>query len=126
MFGSDIPQLLHITEKDYNSLQGPVLQHLSLVVRNLKQLFPNLIIKFWDDNAVNALFQQAPTGFAEFAQAFRLLNPVYGCTRADLFRYLVMFLEGGLYYDCKSGCDEPDEFAAHAPLAPLVLTHWGH
>ena len=70
------------------------MQHLSIVVRNLKQLFPNLIITFWDDNAVNAIFQHAPTGFAEFAQAFRLLNPVYGCTRADLFRYLIMFLEG--------------------------------
>ena len=65
MFGSDIPQLLHITEKDYSSLQGPVLQHLSLVVRNLKQLFTNLIVKFWDDNAFNALFQKAPTGFTE-------------------------------------------------------------
>ena len=86
---------------------------------------PKLIGKFWDDNAVNALFQQAPTGFNDFVQAFRLLNPVYGCTRADLFRYLVMYLEGGLYFDCKSGCDNTKKFAAHAPLAPLVLTHWG-
>ena len=36
MFGSDIPQILHVTEKDYYSLQGPVLQHLTTVVKNLK------------------------------------------------------------------------------------------
>ena len=29
LFGSDIPQILHITEKDYNCLKGPVLTHLN-------------------------------------------------------------------------------------------------
>ena len=71
-------------------------------------------------------FQKSTVGLETNAQAFRLLNPVYGCTRADMFRYLIMFLEGGLYFDCKSGCENPDKFAGHAPLAPLVVTHWGH
>ena len=75
LFGSDIPQILHITEKDYNSLKGPVLKHLDKTVKNLKEIFPNLVVKFWDDNAVHALFQKSTTGLSEYAKAFRLLNP---------------------------------------------------
>ena len=96
LFGSDIPQILHITEKDYNSLQGPVLKHLNTNVKNLKEIFPNLVVKFWDDNVMYALFQKSTLGLSEYSQAFRLLNPEYGCTRADMFRCLIMFLEGGL------------------------------
>ena len=35
LFGHDIPQLLHITERDYNDLKGPVLRHLQKHVKNL-------------------------------------------------------------------------------------------
>ena len=29
-------------------------------------------------------------------------------------------------FDLDENCDNTDKFAAYAPLAPLVLTHWGH
>ncbi len=32
------------------------------------------------------------------------INPVYGAAKADLFRYLVLYKEGGVYLDIKSTC----------------------
>ena len=71
-------------------------------------------------------FQNTPPGFDDYVDSFLLLNPSYGCTQAGMFRYLVVFLEGGLYFDCKSGCNHPERFKQFAPLGPIVLTHWGH
>lgn len=35
-------------------------------------------------------------------KAYHAINPVYGAARADLFRYLVVYIHGGLYIDIKS------------------------
>ncbi len=32
-----------------------------------------------------------------------MINPKYGAARADFFRYLLMYIEGGVYLDIKSG-----------------------
>ena len=59
MFGSDIPQILHVTERSYDSLKSPVLTHLTNSIKKLKEIFPSLIVKFWDDDATNALFRMS-------------------------------------------------------------------
>jgi inositol phosphorylceramide mannosyltransferase catalytic subunit len=35
--------------------------------------------------------------------AYKKINPDYGASRADLFRYLIIYKEGGVYMDIKSG-----------------------
>lgn len=35
--------------------------------------------------------------------AYKSINPDYGAARADFFRYLIIYKEGGLYMDIKSG-----------------------
>ena len=47
----------------------------------------------------------------EMLAVYRAINPAYGPARADLFRYLLMYEEGGVYLDMKSG-----------PTAPLAET----
>lgn len=40
-------------------------------------------------------------------QAYSRINPKYGAARADLFRYVMVFLHGGVYMDLKSGTTRP-------------------
>lgn len=39
--------------------------------------------------------------------AYNGINPLYGAARADFFRYLLMYQDGGVYLDVKSGCSRP-------------------
>lgn len=39
--------------------------------------------------------------------AYNSINPLYGAARADFFRYLLMYQDGGVYLDVKSGCSRP-------------------
>ncbi len=63
---------------------------------NATPQFPNLVVIFWDNGAVATLFQHAPAGFQRYVHAYLLLKPSYGGTQDDMFRYLVLYLEGGI------------------------------
>jgi mannosyltransferase OCH1-like enzyme len=59
----------------------------------------------------------------EYLQIYKKINPDYGAARADFFRYLLMYKEGGVYLDIKSSMSvslneiikENDEY---------ILSHW--
>ena len=38
---------------------------------------------------------------------FNRISPSYGATRADFFRYLLLYREGGVYLDIKSSMERP-------------------
>lgn len=57
--------------------------------------------------------------------AYMSINPNYGACRADLFRYLIIYLRGGIYLDIKSVItsnidnileDNPDKMLVHHPV----------
>ncbi len=51
------------------------------------------------------------------------INPEYGAVKADLFRYLVIYNEGGVYLDIKSFCTRPlDDIIPDE--CDLLLCHW--
>jgi len=59
----------------------------------------------------------------DMLNVYKQINPVYGAARADLFRYLVVYQEGGAYLDIKSFCEKPlDEIIP--PECELILCHW--
>jgi len=60
---------------------------------------------------------------AEVLKAYNSINPLYGAARADFFRYLLMFQDGGVYLDVKSGCARPLE-SFIAPEDELLLSRW--
>jgi hypothetical protein len=43
----------------------------------------------------------------EMLRAYNQINPKYGAARADLFRYLLVYREGGVYLDIKSTTRRP-------------------
>lgn len=86
--GSTIPGILHVTNRDISDLP----EH---VIPRLRACLPGYHLTFWDDIdgsiAVRAVF--GTTGEE------MLRNTDLGCHKADLIRYAVLYLYGGVYLD---------------------------
>jgi mannosyltransferase OCH1-like enzyme len=50
----------------------------------------------------------------EILEYYNRINPRYGAARADFFRYLLMYREGGVYLDIKSAPEFPLDNIIHA------------
>ncbi len=62
---------------------------------------------------------------SDVLNAYNSINPLYGAARADVFRYLLMGQEGGVYLDVKSGCSQPlDSFIRSDD--ELLLARWNN
>ena len=69
------------------------------------QLNPEYTYKYFDDRALEAYVARQGGRVQGFARAWRLLAS--GAARADLWRYLVMYLEGGVFADLDSVLKHP-------------------
>lgn len=54
---------------------------------------------------------------------YNKINPKYGACRADFFRYLLMYKEGGAYFDIKSACIYPLSKVI-LPDDEYILSYW--
>ena len=111
-----IPKIIHQTYCDYNL--APDIQR---IVHELKARNPNWDYRFYTDIEIERYIQ---THFdASIWQVYSKINPVYGAAKADLFRYLVLWNEGGIYLDIKSSCIYPlDEVIK--PDDTFIVTQW--
>lgn len=72
---------------------------------NIKYLNKDHQYYFYDDNDC---YRYIKTYYGhEYSKAWLSINPNYGAAKADFFRYLLMYREGGIYLDIKAGCDFP-------------------
>lgn len=112
-----IPRTIHQTLPDKSRLPVEVRENIA----RLKALNPGWRHVFHDDQDVQD-FVRLNYG-AEMLKVLNSINPLYGAARADLFRYLLMFKEGGVYLDIKSGCTVPFESFVRDDDV-LLLSHW--
>ena len=97
--GDRIPKIVHQTYAiDPESPDFPVAFKENLDA--LKRDNPEWEFRFYNDDDVIEFIQQK---FPELVEIYQRIDPRYGAARADFFRYLVVFEEGGLYLDVKSG-----------------------
>lgn len=54
---------------------------------------------------------------------YQRINPEYGAARADFFRYLLIYKEGGIYLDLKSRFEKPLNKVL-LPEDEYILSHW--
>ncbi len=113
--GNSIPKVIHQTH--YSKNLSPELQNN---VNWLKLMNPDWTYKIYDDSDIEHYIK---TNFPELINTYIKINPVYGAARADFFRYLLIYNEGGVYLDIKSSVTRPfHEIIRSDDL--YLLSHW--
>lgn len=90
-------------------------------IHSLQQKNPGWEYRFYDEKDI---LRYISNFFGrDMVDLYLQINPAYGAVRADLFRYLVIYNEGGAYLDIKSFCTRPlDEIVTGD--CELILCHW--
>lgn len=87
----------------------------------IKNLNPDWEYIIYDDNDI---VEYLKTNFpSEILDVYNKINPAYGPARADFFRYLLMYNEGGAYFDIKSAMKYPlNKIVKYDDQ--YILSHW--
>lgn len=112
-----IPRLLHQTCASKHSLPTAVLAN----VEQLTVCNPDWRHTVYEDAQVLDYIRRhfEPAVF----ETAKTISPSYGVVLADLFRYLVVYREGGVYLDIKSTVTRPLRLAIH-PSDNFLLSKW--
>lgn len=111
-----IPKIIHQT---YRTEKLP--SEIAEIVGQLKTRNTDWEYRFYTDDDIYKYIQ---SNFDERTlQAYLKINPVYGAAKADLFRYLVLYKEGGVYLDIKSTCVYPLNEVIK-PNEHFIITQW--
>ena len=93
--GKNIPFIIYRTYYD-KEIAKKFIKAKEITLKNN----PNLIEKFFDDSMIDDYIKK---NFSHrIYNAYNSINKDYGPARADFFRYLVIYKEGGIYLDIDS------------------------
>ena len=91
------------------------------IIKDLRNKNPEYIYKLYDDYDIVKYIKRYYGD--NMLKIYELLNPKYGAARADFFRYLLLYNEGGVYLDIKSTAEKPfKEFIK--PTDKYILSSW--
>ena len=111
-----IPKIIHQT---FRTNELPELIQKS--VDQLKEMNPDFEYRYYnDDDCVNFIKNNYDE---ETLEIYLSINPSYGSSRADFFRYLLMYKVGGVYLDIKS-CTIKPLSETILPTDEYLLSHW--
>lgn len=113
--GNDIPKIIHQTY--HNKTLPPEIQEN---IHLLKTMNPDWEHRIYDDDDITNYIN---TYYPELLSIYNKINPVYGAAKADFFRYILIYNEGGVYLDIKSSLSKPlDEILTSDDR--YLLCHW--
>lgn len=98
--GTSIPKIIHQT---FHAAPWP--GDIAANMEKLKRLNPEWEYRFYDDDDIVAFI--ASHYGQEVLALYNSIDKAYGAARADLFRYLLIYRQGGVYLDIKSTADRP-------------------
>lgn len=76
------------------------------IMKANQKMNPEYRFVLMDDMDLDAYFD-TNVNDKEVRKAYHRINPRYGAARADLFRYVILFQQGGIYLDIKVQCLVP-------------------
>jgi mannosyltransferase OCH1-like enzyme len=112
-----IPKKIYQLVQDKNNINSSFKKNIEYI----KELNENWVHILYDDDDMIAYMKENYPPY--ILKVYNMINHEYGAARADFFRYLLMYREGGVYLDIKSYMKyaldgilkENDEF---------ILSHW--
>jgi len=112
-----IPKIIHQTAPQKHTLDT-CLQSNILALQSLN---PRWEYRFYDDRDIKNFIKKH---FGQDMQrCFSMINPIYGAAKADFFRYLAMYIYGGVYLDIKSKLNQSlDDVLLNNDN--YILSHW--
>jgi len=115
---SHIPKKIHqIYTKGADALPSEI--HASIA--ELRNRNPDWEYHFYDNDCiVNYISENYDR---DILHLYNQINPRYGAARADFFRYLLMYKEGGVYLDIKSSCSVPLD-AVIPEQCEIIVCNW--
>jgi hypothetical protein len=75
------------------------------IMQNLRDTNPNWDYRYYNDTDSRNFIKYSMPG--RVLDAYDSINPLYGPAQADLFRYIAIYVHGGVYLDCKSDTSIP-------------------
>ena len=97
-YRQQIPFVIHQTY--FTKQMNADIYETCMIIKNMN---PEYDYTFYDDKQCRAYVQDHYP--ADYLKAYDMLIP--GAYKADVFRYLVLYREGGVYMDCKSSTIVP-------------------
>ena len=113
--GEKIPKIVHQT---YSTKDLPAL--IKSNIDKLKAHNPEWDFRLYDDEDISKYIE---TNYPKLLVIYNKINPKYGAARADFFRYLLMYKDGGVYLDIKSGAKKPLSQILR-DTDKFILCHW--
>ena len=116
--GSDlIPKNIYQLISDKNNMSKEFKKNIEYI----KKLNTNWTHNLYDDKDIIEYIKK--NYHQNILDVYNRINPKYGAARADFFRYLLMYNEGGVYLDIKSAM----KVSLDKILKPddeYILSHW--
>lgn len=112
-----IPKIIHQTCADPKKLDSSIRKNIAFLKKNN----PHWEHRLYSDGEVKEFLRShlPPRDF----ELLKSLNPKYNVVLADLFRYVAMYVEGGVYLDIKSTAKLPLDTALK-PDDAFILSQW--
>ncbi len=115
IMGNSVPKVIHQIYFDKN-LSPELLEN----VKQLKLMNPDWSHKLHDDRDIENYIK---LHYPNLLSTYHKINPIYGAAKADFFRYLLIYNEGGVYLDIKSSASKPlSEIIRNGDL--YLLSNW--
>jgi len=110
-----IPKIIH---QCYPTTELP--EKLRRNIANIRKLNPDWQYRFYSDENIIEYLEENCSWALEY---YLGISKRYGAARADLFRYLVIYREGGVYLDIKSSVSKPFSQVLREDDR-FILSHW--
>lgn len=111
-----IPKIVYQTWYDKKNIPYEYLE----IIEHNKKLNPNYTFILYDDEDLEYIFENEND---VIKKAYFRINPRYGACRSDLFRYYIIYVNGGIYLDIKIKCKIPfDNFITYNDT--FLVSYW--
>lgn len=115
--GPHIPRIIHQTYRSWEALPEAVQAN----IHHIRQLNPGWDYRLYEDADIETFIRE--TYGSAMLELYQRIDPAYGAARADFFRYLLIYAQGGVYIDVKSAVTRPLDQVLQ-PDDRYILSHW--